>query len=511
MLPFSSLQKPGGVGSINFDGSSSIGDVLKQTGTGLIGKATSLRQFIMNGPSLNTSTNFYVNHTTGNDANNGSFASPWKTIQGSFNNIALGFYSGAVILNIADGTYTEEIITPTFFGGALTTLAPSYVVMFGNLATPANVVIHGSGGVTFGHYNNPTVYWMAGCTLTGNGLGTGIMVENSFLRMLDVDVLSGYHIGIDQLGGYIDYTAGNGGHIFGSLYSLFALAGGRFVASSGQVLLSGATNQNIYAAFGSFILMYNGAQCIGDVAAGCGCNVAAIEDSTVQFQGTTLFKHSNTYGVIVDARSIVEYYGAAMTVTYDNCTLGAVNANNLSYIVSQMSTGAGGGSSYINGTPAVIALDPSSVAQAALDGYFTGATTTFTNLNFNIHTGGDYRFANTVTVGQVGALTPGVTQFMTPTGLSASYFPIHQAVDAEQVYSLQIVGETNGGGHTDTYTIYKNGVATTMVATLVAGKTVITLASPVSLAAGDTIGIYATTDAGTTAANVLATARVIKK
>ena len=78
-----------------------------------------------------TSLTLYV-ATTGNDSNDGSSGSPFLTIQHALNVASRYQESGSVTVNIADGTYQENVVMPTALIGNLT--------LQGNSTTPANVV-----------------------------------------------------------------------------------------------------------------------------------------------------------------------------------------------------------------------------------------------------------------------------------------------------------------------------------------------------------------------------------
>src|SRR6202035_3453527 len=97
------------------------------------------------------------------------------------------------------------------------------------------------------------------------------------------------------------------------------------------------------------------------------------------------------------------------------------------------------------------------------------------------------------------------TNYFTPVQVQSTYIPLYLVQGNATVSKLQVKSITgNGAAHTDTYTVVKNGVDTTMVVAITNGTTGSTTANPVSLVAGDTIGIKVVADAATTVADIYA-------
>lgn len=89
------------------------------------------------------STDFYVNGSTGNNANDGTSASQaWRDIQYGVNWIAthVDFNMKNAVLNVADGTYAGFDVVGAWPG----LYAPGQFIIQGNVATPTNVVINGN-------------------------------------------------------------------------------------------------------------------------------------------------------------------------------------------------------------------------------------------------------------------------------------------------------------------------------------------------------------------------------
>ncbi len=112
---------------------------------------------------------------------------------------------------------------------------------------------------------------------------------------------------------------------------------------------------------------------------------------------------------------------------------------------------------------------------------------------------------------QSGDLPQGLTVYLGDGQSQSEEFPLYIATSNETVSSFNIISLTgNGAAHTDTYTVVKNGVATTMVVAITNSSTGSTTSNQVSLVSGDRVAIKIVTDAATTAADVLAQLTIIK-
>lgn len=101
-----------------------------------------------NGPgggriTLTENTNFYVAND-GNDSNPGTIDEPWETIQNAVNYVCNNYdFNGyTVTINVADGTYNENVIFPGNVGSG-------QLNILGNVDTPDNVVIQPATGTAF--------------------------------------------------------------------------------------------------------------------------------------------------------------------------------------------------------------------------------------------------------------------------------------------------------------------------------------------------------------------------
>ena len=139
---------------------------------------------------LTADTTYYI-ATTGNDTTgNGSSGAPWATINKACNYIranieALDF---AITIQLADGTY--NLTTP-----AVIRYLTATVIIRGNVATPANVVVHNATGTVLDiqHCSSVTVQGMKLTNATSGYLLSGM---NSIINIGDLEfgASSGIHI-----------------------------------------------------------------------------------------------------------------------------------------------------------------------------------------------------------------------------------------------------------------------------------------------------------------------------
>lgn len=115
----------------------------------------------------------------------------------------------------------------------------------------------------------------------------------------------------------------------------------------------------------------------------------------------------------------------------------------------------------------------------------------------------------TVSGNQSGALPQGLTLYFAHETTQSNDFPLYVAQGNERVVTFQgfsIVG--NGAAHTDTYTVVKNGVDTTMTFSITNGTSGSTAANQVDLVAGDRVSFKVDTDAATAAEDVIVQATI---
>lgn len=124
--------------------------------------------------------------------------------------------------------------------------------------------------------------------------------------------------------------------------------------------------------------------------------------------------------------------------------------------------------------------------------------------------GGPGSLAAIVGSGQGGALPQGVTVYFQNDQAQGNPFPLYIAQANSTVSKFQALSRVaNGAAHTDTYTVVKNGVDTTMTFAITNGSTGSTILNPVSLVAGDWLSVKCLTGAATVAEDIRAQMTVI--
>ena len=188
-------------GGTTFDATIAVGDLAKRSGTSTLGKVTAVPGVLITS-DVGTTENFYV-ATTGSDAADGSILTPWLTIQHALNHIASNISSGKIIIHVADGTYTEELVVYSFFGavGAAENIlhGPVVVEILGNTTTPANVIVSGSGiaEATFNHYGTTVTLVVNGVTVNNVSGYAAFKLYNSLCYFKNGNVNAGLVVDLE--------------------------------------------------------------------------------------------------------------------------------------------------------------------------------------------------------------------------------------------------------------------------------------------------------------------------
>jgi hypothetical protein len=97
--------------------------------------------------TLTEDTNLYVNGTTGNDSNPGTIGSPFKTIGKAMQTVSLYNAAGQfqVIVNVADGTYNEDVFPPFIIGTLFNSI-------LGNGTNPQNCIVQSFQIIAVGNW-----------------------------------------------------------------------------------------------------------------------------------------------------------------------------------------------------------------------------------------------------------------------------------------------------------------------------------------------------------------------
>lgn len=129
--------------------------------------------------SVKEDLTIYVAKGGSNSTGDGTDAKPYATIQHAIDSLPRNLNNFAVNINIASGTYTEDILVSGFFGGSIKfnfstvtikslSLYESTIILAGTSLTLA------ASGVTFGLYAHKGVNVICQVPLTINGASNGI-------------------------------------------------------------------------------------------------------------------------------------------------------------------------------------------------------------------------------------------------------------------------------------------------------------------------------------------------
>ncbi len=227
------------IGWHGFDPDASTGGIAPNTGTG--------RWFPLERETLRADRTYFV-RTDGNDSNAGlanTSGGAFLTIQKAIDvaaSLDMGIFN--VTIQVADGTYSQQIKLKTIVGSGTVTLQ-------GNTTTPANVTITSASFPTI--TNDTSTLWnLRGFTIacTDPSFKIGILVTNngqiSFNNLVFPTTSGGYHIlatGSSKascIGGSYQITGG-------SLYHLIAELGGQIDIRNTTVTLTGTPAFTAYA------------------------------------------------------------------------------------------------------------------------------------------------------------------------------------------------------------------------------------------------------------------------
>ncbi len=180
---------------------------------------------------LNTLTanyDLYVNTATGNDSNNGlTPGTAKKTIQAAVTT-AWTFPPSqyTITIHVADGTYTESVLTPSIPGPA--------TVITGNVASPSNVVVNTSAGNSF-TVTGPNTLTVKDLRATNSAVNSALFCATNGANMVTSNTVSGSVTS----SGWVFLANGSGTVTVGS-HNFNASAGHAFAAYRvGNLVLAG--------------------------------------------------------------------------------------------------------------------------------------------------------------------------------------------------------------------------------------------------------------------------------
>lgn len=464
----------------------------------------------------NTTTNLYV-ATTGSDSNPGTQALPFLTVQGAIDYAAAGLFPGAVNINLAAGTYNGSFVAKSLMGknayvpvGVTTAPSSSSVVnIIGDNTTPGNVVLNGVGTLPgiFNMEDIDALYTISGVTFTHasanrvachvTGAQSQVVLNNiagsSITGLLSVHFgargfySNGAAGGTFAMGAGNFFFAGNGGYI--RTDRAFTITGTMNALASG--------NRFGYIHFNTIGQTYN----ISNTTPGPASLFSSTSVTITGFGAGDIINISNRSAPLFLANGAAPggnylIQGAA-TFNLTDCTGGVVriqqgctflenNANTWNYLGTSVAT--------------YTVYDAANIC--TLNG-FTSAVPTFIKLSTAFRFGFDWRYTTPINARVAGALLTAGTGYFNGQSTQANYIGLYIARQGETIDSMSISSRVgNGAAHTDTYTVYKNGVATAMVANLTNVSSGTTSANPISLAAGDVVSFRVAVDAASAAVDV---------
>lgn len=323
--------------------------------------------------TIGTPVTLYVNASTGNDTTgDGTVGLPYASIGRALEDVPTIVTANHTI-DVADGTYYEQVNLDRFLFPAFATSGPARIVLDGNTTTPANCVISGaSSGATTTPIRDFCIYVTRayaaiqgfklqyasarGLQATGfNSLGIGPMAYD---HCGDGMLISTYTLAVIYGNQTISNVA-NGIYLteFGRLNT---------DAGSRTITMTGITNRGLYVVESTILL--NGGDSLSITAAGSGTRTAGIEGDgigTLDLPVTVSISGSFTYGIVAGGGSHIHVSVGALTISGAGTTYFA-NEYSTVWDVDALAFLAGGPAGGLTGfaTPAIV-LGTAAAAGAA--------------------------------------------------------------------------------------------------------------------------------------------------
>ena len=230
-----------------------------------------------------TSLNLYVNTATGNDSNNGSIASPFKTIGAASRYLANNYDVQSVNINVAAGTYAEQVQVETLNGGF--SMDINYIG-----AGSSTTTIQAPSGLDCLFFKDYGTAEISGFTLTGaSGAAYGISLGQFSICDLGNDIV----LGSNFLGAHITVAQNASINILNNYTITGSAPYHIFTATGGLVSINNSVTVTIPSAlsFTSFLYSSQG----GKINIGSGYNAsgAGVSGTTgtkfIEIQGGKIF------------------------------------------------------------------------------------------------------------------------------------------------------------------------------------------------------------------------------
>lgn len=448
--------------------------------------------------ALGTPTDIYVNVATGSDSNNGNTAlTPYQTIQRAINRTTASSIGGYWRINVAAGTYVENLVASDFVGGfGSTTYGTNLVELIGDEVTPTNCVIS-SASTAFTIVNSSTAYRFRGFQFLGGGSGTGISCVQSIVYLANCNIIDfSTPVSATRGGASVVFEASSAGGVISNPSIAFSCSNGAFMSINSNLNVTNAAA--VFSASNGSAILVGSALTITATGRGpfAASFVQSQKASTVFVGGSTFNLTDFTEPIRVINGGIVQHNTG---ITYNLTTCGLIGR--VTEDSAFIDTTSGTTTYNLAGTPQVFEVGDSA--------YFYSTSLPISaiqnNSNADAKFGTDFRYKDFGRGQHLGALPQNVTTYLSASQFSSSLVPLYIATYSGIVDSFYVsTNVSNGPAHTDTYQITLNGAPTTMAISILNGTSGSTTSNPVSVVAGDLIGIQATTDPATAAADLYA-------
>ena len=440
----------------------------------------------------------------GSDSNNGdTIGTPYQTLNRCVQRLMGTAVPGYWRVNIADGTYNETLVLPDMLGGrGSASMGNSIVEWIGNEATPTNVVIS-SANTMVTIFNCNASHLFAGIDFTGTGANMAMFITHGvfFTRNCNFTDVGIAILATNQSRG--QWLASTTGGVITNPNIAFQSNNSSFFIISAGLTMTGVRT-HCYQASNNSVLGFTGA-ITNDVTAAPGA-FAYVQASNCALINMSANATHNIDGFAEPIRMIsggLFQDNPDGTWNMNDCGVVARVTENSRFI------GALSGTTTYNRTGSTpdefekgdIAYVYSTFVPLTWYRYHQDAAANF---------GCDYRYTDNRSGGHAGALPPGSTLFLGPNGFQAANFPFYRykgalsttATAAAFIEGLDVTTDVgNGGGHTDVYEIFINGVASGVQASITNG-THGTSTTSAALAFDDIISVRVVSDAATTAEEV---------
>jgi hypothetical protein len=461
---------------------------------------------------VNTTTTRYID-PAGNDSNDGLTAlTPWLTRQHAFNEMA-AFLPGTYQIIAANGSYSEDLAPPYNAVGRALDSGGTIVENIGDEAVPANSIVAGSTiyeNDIFGRGYSGSIRF-AGTSFVGDNSGNAIasaaglvFVRNSQFSQVDACVSV-------QFAGIAILESSTTGGTASNVGSLLQCEDGGFIYCATSYTLTGMTGGLV----------------------GCGPKSSVKFDESLTFSCTGTGAGSSSF-IRIDSGDVA--LGEQNTFTVDNAQQPILMTGN-----AILDGGRDNQMDFAN-CDEVGNLTDNAFFSTSVDGSatYTISGTTPSNQNFfldgqasvknqlNTTSGNpeipmswfvapalettefvlatDWRYKGSQTIMMPGTPTPSSGGWISPLGLADFAYPLYTARKNEIFSFVRIrtpaANGPNAGAVTDTYTVYVNGVATTMAGVIVDGDFVNITVNPQVLEPFDEVSVFALFAANTLAEDI---------